>query len=69
MKWLESESVKLGVLILCTLYIGFVIVMYALGKPIETPAWIVSLITMAYIFFFRKSGPKKNGDNNVKTNT
>ena len=60
---IDGEQTKLAVLLLCCSYLGFIVAMYSLGKPVEVPSWVVSLITMVFIYFFRKGTPNdKKGE-------
>ena len=52
---------KAIVLCLCTLYIGMCVYSVVfMGKAVDLPDWIISILTMVILYFFRKS-PSQEG--------
>ena len=58
---ISSAGIKLVVLILFAFYLGLMVVFALKGNEINMPDFIVAIITMVFMYFFRKSGPKEGG--------
>ena len=65
---LWDALIKGIVLIVLTVYIGGCIYLYAQGTEVNLPDWVVSIMTIVFMYFFRRGmkDPDKEVTNGTK---